>query len=232
MRRPVEDRGRLFVMATPLGNLGDITLRALEVLKKVDVVFSESLRKSRVLLGHLGIKKRVVVLNVKNERRRVKDLLTFLRMGKDVALITDSGTPGISDPGYLPVRCAVDGGFQVVPVPGPSSLTAFVSVSGLPSERFVFEGFLPKSKKRRRDRLSELLSMDYTFFFFESPARIVGTLDILSELSPERKVALGRELTKVHEEIIRGTAREVFDILSKRNKVQGEFVVGVAKEGV
>ncbi len=230
MRLPVGNEGILFVVATPIGNLGDITLRALETLKASDTIFCESLRKSRILLSHFGISKRLFVINSKNERKAVYKLIARLRKGEKVSLITDSGTPGISDPGYLPVKMAVDEGFKVVPVPGPSSLTAFVSVSSLPSERFIFEGFLPRSSARRRKRIRELLSTGYTFFFFESPSRILDTLSDLAALSPERRVAVGRELTKLHEEVIRGTAKDVFELVSSRNAVKGEFIVGVSKK--
>ncbi len=221
--------GRLFVVATPIGNLEDITLRALKVLKEVDVIFCESLKKARILLGHFGIKKRLVVLNVKNERKRVKELVDWLKKG-DVALITDSGTPGISDPGYLPVKTALSYGFEVVPIPGPSSVTALLSISGLPTERFYFEGFLPNREKRKEKRLNYLLSLDSTFVFFESPHRIVKTFELLNRMAPERPVAVGRELTKMHEEVLRGTCREIFETLKDR-KILGEFVVAVAPEG-
>ncbi len=231
MKNPVESEGRLFIVATPIGNLKDITERARETLEKVDVIFCESLKKGRVLLNALGIRKRLSVLNNKNERKKVEDLIRFLNMGKDVALITDSGTPGISDPGYLPVKKAIDNGYPVIPIPGPSSIMALLSVSGLPTEKFYFEGFLPKSRAKKQKRLEYLLSLDCTFVFFESPHRVLETLGIIASESPRRRMALGREMTKVHEEIIRGDAEGIYDSLKRRERIKGEITIAVAPEG-
>jgi 16S rRNA (cytidine1402-2'-O)-methyltransferase len=216
-------QGKLYVVATPIGNLGDTTQRAAEVLAKVDLVAAEDTRRTRILLAHLGLARPMVSYRSRNWRAQGESLLKLLAQGKEVALVTDAGTPCISDPGFILVRQAAAAGIEVVAVPGVSSLTAALSVSGFPAERFVFEGFLPQ-KKGRQKRLRELAAEPRTVVLFESPHRIRATLDALAGLCPGRPIVITRELTKLYEEIIRGTIIEVQARLSGV-KPRGEYVI-------
>ena len=221
----------LFVVATPIGNLEDITHRALKTLEAVDVVACEDTRHTLALLSHYGLKKRLVSHYSYNERASADRIIALLREGNDVALVTDSGTPCISDPGAYIVRLARERGFAVVPVPGPSALSALLSVAGLPVKGVSFQGFLSPKKGRRKNQLKKLLDTEDGFLLYESPMRVVGLLSDLAELAPERRLAAGRELTKLHEEILTGTVREVLTELEKKPKILGEFslLVGSAK---
>ncbi|MGH2636694.1 MAG: 16S rRNA (cytidine(1402)-2'-O)-methyltransferase [Actinomycetota bacterium] len=201
--------GILYVVGTPIGNLGDMTDRARQVLGSVDTLAAEDTRHTGRLLSRFGIKRRIVSLFEGNERERTGELLQRLREGRDVALVTDAGMPTISDPGFRVVRACVEDGIEVRVVPGPSAVTAALVVSGLPVDRFVFEGFLPRKAGERRERLRLLAGDPRTVVLFESPLRVVALLrDVLSELG-DRRVALARELTKLHEEVVRGRASEV-----------------------
>jgi 16S rRNA (cytidine1402-2'-O)-methyltransferase len=216
--------GRLFLVGTPIGNLGDMTERAKETLAGVDVVAAEDTRRSGRLLSRFGIKRPLVSLFEGNEARRTAELLAGLREGKDVALVTDAGMPLISDPGYRLVRACVDEGIDVRVVPGPSAVTAALAVSGLPSDRFVFEGFLPRKAGDRRERLRSLGDEQRTIVVFESPVRLDTLLrDVLDELG-DRRVAVARELTKLHEEVVRGRASEVLARIAGAEP-KGEVVV-------
>jgi 16S rRNA (cytidine1402-2'-O)-methyltransferase len=201
--------GRLYLVGTPIGNLGDLTDRAKETLERVEVLAAEDTRRTGRLLSHLGISRRMVSLFEGNERERTEELLVRLREGSDVALVTDAGMPTVSDPGFRLVRACAGEGIEVRVVPGPSAVTAALAVSGLPVDRFVFEGFLPRRSSERRERLRALARDPRTVVLFESPHRLVALLrDVLDELG-DRRVAVARELTKVHEEVIRGRASEV-----------------------
>ena len=216
--------GRLFLVGTPIGNLGDMTERAKETLAGVDVVAAEDTRRTGRLLSRFGIKCPLVSLFEGNEARRTAELLTGLREGKDVALVTDAGMPLISDPGHRLVRACVDEGIDVRVVPGPSAVTAGLAVSGLPSDRFVFEGFLPRKAGDRRERLRSLADEQRTIVVFESPVRLETLLrDVLEEVG-DRRVAVARELTKLHEEVVRGRASEVLARIAGAEP-KGEVVV-------
>jgi len=225
--------GTLHLVGTPIGNLGDITQRAKETLARVDVVAAEDTRRARKLLSHLGVRAELTTLFEGNERSRTETLLDALRAGRDVAVISDAGMPGLSDPGYRLVRACASEGIEVRVVPGPSAAIAALVVSGLPSDRFVFEGFLPKKEGERRARLEALATERRTIVLFESPRRVSATLDaIASALGPERPVAMARELTKVHEEVLRGSAAEFAEKL-REDELRGEvvLVVGGATRG-
>ena len=219
-------KGTLYLVATPIGNLKDITLRALEILKSVDLIVAEDTRRSRVLLEHYGVETPFgPSLYEGVEAERVERVLGWLREGKAIALISDAGTPLIQDPGFLLVRRAVEEGVRVVPVPGPTALIAALVASGFPTDRFVFEGVPPKKPGKRRAFFESLKDEERTVVLYESPHRIVKTLETLAEVLPGREICLARELTKLHEEFLRGTAEEVLRRLQDRPRVKGEFVL-------
>ncbi|RIK13185.1 MAG: 16S rRNA (cytidine(1402)-2'-O)-methyltransferase, partial [Acidobacteria bacterium] len=201
--------GTLYLVATPIGNLEDVTARALRVLREADLVAAEDTRHTRRLLEHFGITAKLVSLFEHNERSRSGMLVGRLREGASVAIVTDAGSPGIADPGYPVVRAAVAEGFRVESVPGPSAVIAALQVSGLPTDAFAFVGFLPVKPGARRRALEELHERRETIVAFESPHRIERCLADLEEVWGERPMALVRELTKVHEQVLRGSAREV-----------------------
>jgi 16S rRNA (cytidine1402-2'-O)-methyltransferase len=201
--------GTLYVCATPIGNLEDITLRVLRILKEADVIAAEDTRHSRKLLTHYGINIPLVSYHEHNERQRSEELLKNLLAGKNVALISDAGLPGISDPGAIVIRAAEEARIKVDVLPGPSAgLTALV-LSGLPAERFVFLGFLPAARRSRLNDLQKLNALPYTLIFYEAPHRLAATLRDMAEFWPERRAAVARELTKVHQELCGGTIREL-----------------------
>lgn len=216
--------GTLYLVATPLGNLEDITLRALRVLRECDVLAAEDTRRSGQLLAHFGIRKPLVSYFRFNEARRSEEILERLRRGQTVALVTDAGSPGISDPGERVVRAALAAGFRVEPVPGPCALIAALTASGLPTEEFHFVGFLPHKSGQRRKALERLATLPGTLVLYESPHRLERLLAELAELMPERAVVLARELTKKFEEFLRGRPAELLARVSQR-AVRGELVV-------
>ncbi len=218
--------GKLYVISTPIGNLKDVTLRAIEVLKSVDAILCEDTRHAKKFLQHYGIDKPLISYFEGNENRRAPQIIQMLKEGQDIALISDAGTPTISDPGYRVVRMAREEGIQVIPVPGPSAIIAALSVSGLPTDRFIFEGFLPKKEGRRRKRLEELADFEGSIVLYESPHRIERTLKEILEIMGDRRVFIGREMTKMHEEYLFGWLSEIMD----RVKPKGEFVIVVSKE--
>jgi 16S rRNA (cytidine1402-2'-O)-methyltransferase len=220
------DPGTLFLVGTPLGNLGDMTDRARETLAAVDVVAAEDTRRTGRLLAHFGIEARMTSLFEGNERARTEELLLHLRRGRDVAVVSDAGMPGLSDPGYRLVRACAQEDIPVRVVPGPSAAIAALVISGLPSDRFVFEGFLPRRAGDRRSRLAALASDPRTIVLFESPRRVRTTLREISTVLGDRRVAVARELTKLHEEVIRGRAAEVERELAS-HQVRGEVVLVV-----
>jgi 16S rRNA (cytidine1402-2'-O)-methyltransferase len=221
---------KLYLVPTPIGNLGDITLRALEVLKEVDLVLAEDTRKSGFLLKHFQIKKALHSHHKFNEHRSIESLVQRLRAGTSIALITDAGTPGISDPGFLLVRACIEHGIAIESLPGPTAFVPALVNSGLPCEKFVFEGFLPQ-KKGRQKRLAELAGERRTMVFYESPYRLVKTLNQMAEhFGPDRKGSVSRELTKVHEETKRGTLLELIEYFST-GTVKGEIVIVLEGSG-
>jgi 16S rRNA (cytidine1402-2'-O)-methyltransferase len=220
--------GTLSVVGTPIGNLADLSQRARETLARADVVAAEDTRRTGRLLAALGLPRRPIVSNFEgNERERVGELMARLRDGASVALVTDGGMPSVSDPGYRLVAAALDAGVDVRVVPGPSAAIAALVASGLPTDRFVFEGFLPRTRAARMTRLRALASEPRTIVAFESPKRVRATLADLAEAMGDRRVALARELTKLHEEVLRGTAAAVLDRLGDADP-KGEVVLVVA----
>jgi 16S rRNA (cytidine1402-2'-O)-methyltransferase len=216
--------GRLYLIGTPIGNLGDLSDRARETMKVVDILAAEDTRRTGRLLAGFGVKRRLVSMFEGNERERTRQLLDELREGKDVGLVTDAGMPSISDPGFRLVAACADEGIDVRIVPGPSAVTAALSVSGLPVDRFVFEGFLPRKAGERRERLRSLARDPRTVVLFESPVRVATLLrDVLLELG-DRRMALARELTKRHEEVVRGRVAEVLARLGDAEP-KGEVVL-------
>lgn len=223
--------GTLYLVATPVGNLEDITLRALEILKTADIVTAEDTRHTKILLSRHGVEpRRLISFHSHNVEKRVPELLRELQSGKSVAVVTDAGAPGISDPGVVLVKAAVENGVDVCPIPGATAPILAVTASGFPSHRFVFEGFPPR-KKGRRKMIESWKNEERTVVFFESPQRIVTTLKNIRDIIGERKVCVARELTKKFEEFIRGDIGEVINNLEKRGSVKGEITVVMAPEG-
>jgi 16S rRNA (cytidine1402-2'-O)-methyltransferase len=218
--------GRLYAVATPIGNLADITLRALRVLADVDVIAAEDTRTTRKLLAHHGIRTSLVSYHEHNEAVRTPELLERLQAGEAVALVSEAGTPSISDPGYRLIREAIAAGVAVEPVPGPSAILAAIVVAGLPADAFVFEGFLPRRGPERRRRLEGLVDEPRTLVFFEAPHRLDRSLADVLDVLGDRQAALCRELTKLHEEVRRGSLRELVDSVQRR-PVKGEIVLVV-----
>jgi len=213
----------LYIVATPIGNLEDITLRAIRTLKEVDYIAAEDTRHSSILLNKYEIKKPSISFHAFSDDRKLQELLQLLREGKNIALISDAGTPGISDPGYILVKTAREQGIQVVPIPGPSAFLAALSASGLPTNQFLYLGFLPM-KKGRQTLLESLKTEERTIVFYESPHRLLKTLGELAEKFSDRPLCIARELTKIHEEFFRGTAKEAYDHFSSK-PIKGEFVI-------
>jgi len=216
--------GTLFVVATPIGNLEDITLRALRVLKEVDVIACEDTRRTRALLSHFDIHTPTVSYFEHNKLARGPQLLRQLAEGRSIALVTDAGTPGISDPGFMLVRDARAAGIPVVPVPGPAAVAAVLSAAGIPADRFVFDGFLPIKPGRRVNRLTALRELETTIVLYESPHRILATLEAIATVFGDREIVVGRELTKQFEEIVRAAATAHHERLAAAG-VRGEFTV-------
>jgi 16S rRNA (cytidine1402-2'-O)-methyltransferase len=220
--------GTLFVVATPLGNLEDLTLRAIRVLREVSLVACEDTRRTRRLLLSQGISTPATSYFEHNERWKGARILEALREGRDIALVSDAGTPGISDPGYRLVRDARAEGLPVVPVPGPSAAVAALSVSGLPTDRFLFVGFLPPKAAARRCELESLRDRRETLVFYESPVRVVACLTDLAAVLGDRAAFLCREATKLHEEYVRGGLSDLRTLLAERAEVKGEIVLVVS----
>jgi 16S rRNA (cytidine1402-2'-O)-methyltransferase len=216
--------GTLYVVATPLGNLEDITLRALRVLKEVALIACEDTRRTRILLAHFGIHVPLTSYFEHNKLRKGARLLETLRAGQSVALVSDAGTPGISDPGFLLVRQAREAGVPVVPVPGPSAVVTALSAAGVPANRFVFDGFLPVKPGRRLHRLEALRDLEMTVVWYESPHRILAALEAITQVFGEREIVVARELTKQFEEIVRGPAAVLRDRFAA-GPVRGEFTL-------
>jgi len=208
--------GTLYIVATPIGNLEDITLRALRVLREVDCIACEDTRQTSKLTGHFGISKSVVSYHEHNENGRAPELVKRLERGESIALVTDAGTPLVSDPGYRLVQAAIAAGAVVTPIPGPSAVITALSGAGLPTDSFRFCGFLPPKSSQRRKMLEELREEACTLVFYETPHRILEALEDVEAVAPERPVVVARELTKLHEEFLRGTAAEVRAALAAR----------------
>ena len=220
----------LYIVGTPIGNLGDITFRAVETFKSVDVVAAEDTRHTLQLLNHLEIKKPLVSCRSQNEEAASQKIIRMLDEGQTVAYASDAGTPGISDPGAILAGLARKAGHTVVPIPGASAFASLVSVAGAGGKTLVFEGFLSPKPGRRRSRLKELMEMEAAIVLYESPFRIVKLLTDIADIDSERRVVVGRELTKMHEEIVEGTAQELLEDFASRSKIQGEFAVFISQE--
>ncbi len=216
--------GTLYVVATPIGNLEDVTLRALRVLKAVDLIACEDTRRTRRLLSHFDIHVAVTSYFEHNKATKGERILRTLRDGRSVALVTDAGTPGISDPGFLLVRQAREAGIPVVPVPGPSALVAALSAAGVPADRFVFDGFLPVKPGRRLNRLAALRALGMTVVCYESPHRMLATLEAVGAVFGERSLVVARELSKQFEEIVEGSPRALAERFAA-GSVRGEFTL-------
>ncbi len=222
------EKGVLYIVSTPIGNLEDITFRAIRILKDSSLIAAEDTRRSKVLLSHYNISTPTISYYEHNRYTRIPKLIDHLIDGKDIALITDAGTPGISDPAYRLIRAAINSDCRVESIPGASASLAALVASGLPTDRFIFEGFLPH-KKGRKGKLEKVKDIDATIIFYESPNRLVRTLNDILEYIGDRPIAIGRELSKKFEEIMRG---RVSDILShyNTNKPKGEFVIVIGKD--
>ncbi|MEK7549946.1 MAG: 16S rRNA (cytidine(1402)-2'-O)-methyltransferase [Patescibacteria group bacterium] len=217
--------GTLFIVATPIGNLGDMTLRAIETLKEVSAVLSEDTRVTSKLLKHFEIEKSLISFHEHTDQKKAMSLVERLEKGESFALVTDAGTPGLSDPGNRLVEFALMAGIRVVPIPGASALGAMVSVAGIDMREFIFRGF-PPHKKGRETFFKAVASSDIPVVYYESPHRVLKSFESLKSFSPEKKLIVGRELTKMFEEIIRGTSEEVLDYFGEHpEKVKGEFSV-------
>lgn len=220
---------KLFLVPTPIGNLDDITLRAINVLKEVDGILAEDTRTSGNLLRHLGISKPMRAFHLNNEHQQVAHMADRIEAGETLALVTDAGTPAISDPGFMLVRECINRGIEVECLPGATAFVPALVNSGLPADHFIFEGFLPH-KKGRQTKIQQIAEYPYTTILYESPYRLVKTLQQLMEvMGPDRHVSVSRELTKIHEENVRGTLAEVTEYFSQKD-VKGEIVIVVESE--
>lgn len=217
--------GTLYLVATPIGNLADITHRALQVLKDVDLIACEDTRHTHKLLQHYGIETKTISYHEHNEQQRAAELIDRLKQGSDIAVVSDAGTPSISDPGFRLVRAAIESDVAVVPVPGPSALISALIAAGLPTDEFFFAGFLPARVNARRARLNELRSVPGTLIFYEAPHRLATTLNDAYEVLGEREAVVARELTKLHEEIRRGRLSKLAKHYANEENPRGEIVV-------
>ena len=229
MSAAAKDKGKLYVVATPIGNLEDISYRAVRILREADLIACEDTRQSRKLLEHYGIEKPTVSYHDHNEQQRAHELTIKLQEGLSIAQVSDAGMPGISDPGYRLVKLAIEQGIPVVPIPGASALVSALAASGLPTDTFEFRGFLPAKSGQRRTALESLREVQHTTIFYETPHRILESLqEITGILGAGRQVVIARELTKLHEEFMRGTAGEILKSLDGR-ELRGEITLLIGK---
>jgi 16S rRNA (cytidine1402-2'-O)-methyltransferase len=220
-------KGILYIVSTPIGNLEDITLRALRILREVDWIAAEDTRHTGLLLKHFDIQKALTSYFEKNEMKKREFILSKLEQGNRIALVSDAGTPGVSDPGFRLIQLVIENGIPVIPIPGPSAVIAALSVSGLPTDAFLFKGFLPHKSKKRRDLLKQLEEVKETLIFYESPHRLLETLRDIIDLFGDREMVLTRELTKIYEEVLRGKVSEIqAQIVGK--KLKGEMTLVVS----
>lgn len=219
--------GKLYLVPTPIGNMEDITVRAQKVLNEADLVACEDTRHTGLLLSRLNLKKKLTSYHEHNEKQRAFELIEVIKEGGSVAVVSDAGSPGISDPGYRVVKAAIENNIQVVPLPGANSIIPALTASGLPTDRFLFEGYLSHKSSQRKNRLQQLQNFAHTLIFFESPFRIAKCLENMLEVFGDRDVCVAREMTKIHEEFIRGKLKEVVETVNSR-KIKGEIVIVVA----
>jgi len=218
----------LYMVATPIGNLSDMTYRAVEVLKEVDVIACEDTRHSARLLNHFGIQGRTISCRARNEAASADGIVNLMDQGQSIAYISDAGTPSLSDPGTILVRRVREAGYDVIPLPGASAFASLLSAAGMGGKTILFDGFLSPKKGKRRTRLTELLEREEAFVLYESPYKIVGLLEVLSELDGEREVFIGREMTKKHEEYLCGSALELYEDFKERKSIKGEVAIIVS----
>jgi 16S rRNA (cytidine1402-2'-O)-methyltransferase len=227
---PLDPGPALYLVATPIGNLEDITLRALRVLRGVDLIACEDTRQTRKLLDHYGVPTRTVSYHEHNEMTKAAELVMDLEKGAKIALVTDAGTPGISDPGFRLITLAIRHDVPVIPIPGASAFLAALVTSGLPTDSFRFSGFLPAKRGERRTLLEGIRSSPRTQVFYEAPHRVFDSVeDIVAVLGPDRQVVIAREVTKIHEEFLRGPAAGILETLKSRGDVKGEITLLIAK---
>jgi 16S rRNA (cytidine1402-2'-O)-methyltransferase len=224
---PNSTKGILYIVSTPIGNREDITLRALRTLKEVDLIAAEDTRHTGLLLRHFGIQTPLTSYFEGNELKKRDFILSRLKQGVRVALVSDAGTPGISDPGFRLVQMAIENQIPIVPIPGPSAGTTALSISGLPTDAFLFKGFLPHKSKKRRGMLEQLGEVRETIIFYESPHRIIETLKDISDILGDREMVLARELTKIYEEVLRGRVSEIQNQITGR-KIKGEITLVIS----
>ena len=222
----INDKGIVYLIPTPIGNMGDMTQRALECLENSELIACEDTRVSGRLLAHFGLKKKLLSYHDFNEMQRLPRLLEILNAGSNIAVITDAGSPGLSDPAYRIIRAAIENDIKISPLPGANALVPAISGSGLPMDRFFFEGFLPNKSGSRKNRLKKLIELEHTLVFYESPHRIEKTLADTLEILGDRRACIAREISKIYEEFIRGTISELIDIAQKR-KLKGEMALVV-----
>ena len=220
-------KGTLYIVSTPIGNLEDITLRAIRTLREVRLIAAEDTRRTKILLDAYGIDTPLTSLHDRNELKKSIHLITRLNEGMDIAYVSDAGTPGISDPGYIFVKQAISESIRVVPVPGPVAAVAALNVSGLPMDSFVFFAFLPSRRGKRRQLLESVKEESKTMVFYESPNRLVATLQDINEILGDRQIAVSRELTKIYEETLRGTVSEISESL-RGKKIKGEITLVIS----
>lgn len=224
------DKGKLYLVSTPIGNMGDITLRAMETLKNADVVLAEDTRVTGKLLAYLEIKKPLVSYHEHTDKGKHEAVLGRIIDGETAALCSDAGMPCISDPGQQLVRDAIDAGIEVIPIPGPNAMLTALIASGISTDRFTFMGFFPR--KKRREEMKEVSKIPSTLVYYESPMRVVEATEAIADVMGDRQVVVARELTKLHEEFIRGTASEVYEELNSRETIKGEIVIIIAPSQV
>ncbi|MFV1950381.1 MAG: 16S rRNA (cytidine(1402)-2'-O)-methyltransferase [Nitrospinota bacterium] len=220
-----EEKGTLYIVSTPIGNMEDITLRALRILKEVDLIAAEDNRRTRKLLTHYNISTTMTSYHDYNKKRKGKELIKKLREGHNVALVSDAGTPGISDPAYHLIQLSLGEGINIIPIPGATAIIAALTISGLPTDRFVFEGFLPRKKGMKKKRkLKEIAEEDRTVVLYESPHRLAHTLGEMSSILGERRIVIAREMTKMYEEILRGNCESLVKDVKER-EWKGEITI-------
>jgi len=224
---PNSTKGSLYIVSTPIGNREDITLRALRILKEVDLIAAEDTRHTILLLRHFGIQTPLTSYFEGNELKKKEFIISKLRQGHRVALVSDAGTPGISDPGFRLIQTAIENQIPIVPIPGPSAVITALSVSGLPTDAFLFKGFLPHKSKKKKDFLQQLEGIRETLIFYESPHRLSETLNNIFDILGDREMVLTRELTKVYEEVIRGKVSEIQTQIGER-KLKGEITLVIS----
>lgn len=219
----------LYIVSTPIGNLKDITLRALDILKDAEIIFAEDTRRTSILLTKYEIKnKKLISFNDFNKEKKTPSIINDLKLEKNIVLVSDSGTPAISDPGFYLVRESVKNGINVAPIPGPTAAISALVASGFPTDSFVFYGFTPKKEKAKKDFFNMIKNNDKTTIIYESPYRLIKTLEVMNEVMPDKDICIGREMTKKFEEFIRGTAKEVYEKLKDKN-IKGEITIVIRK---